>query len=1261
MASTLPVILQYSVRSNTGIVGENNKISLYPYQSMTCSIVIDLNPINAADVVISDSNPIKYTWYYRPQGTSTWNPANILNPKKVIESTNGQQVDILVQSEDGLFDIKCVITFKNEDTETEYEIDSTNAASWNTLARYTSANNGVIEFTSFKPISELRLQTFDVNTYNDLALSNVIELPYIYNTASSIKIYNKYYVQLINTDNTVIATWEDLLYTGKLSARTIENRTTPISSNKFSASINTRYELTNANGDELTIVNNQLVNANDNSDIYINSNWELTGKAIYVDGIETTFVKNSYTNNYVNYDNTIEYVYSPKYYIENNIQLVQDVNSLYSLELSNTSSYAQLTHTISLLHIATPATISLYWYKLYQIGIKYINNESDAVDSLYSSTVVFTGNPLSVNIDFYTVNNDNKEELSNVSNATWLPIGTNITAQLFRQNNTSVNNQLIKNENYYTVSTIDVATPTNISSEYYIVPQLMLTDRNIITGKKSTSFTTQVIVLLTILSNTGEQHTYSVRTNTFFEVSINADGTALQYQWEVLYENSSTWQNYNNTSSLLRIRIINKDLLNATFRCKVYPVGYSQTEQAIKYSDEYKIVNVIEIENEYLTDKRIVLCKIPSVDATVDDIKIANDQYVVFEDFNNANDRYDNHNRPTILTRDDYNHLIDKPYKFPWDIDVDKITKKYAVASDIAKQKVYIYDITYTSNADKIALPVDVIDVPNSEDICFGWKVFINNNIICVSDPYAKNSIGQSAGKVYVYRFYPALKTHSLVSVLEPTVYGENLSFGENIEFDPNGNILVSASEVPFTNTIYYDIKSKVDTLGNVQLIPMPTKIPTETTQSLKLTTMGVVYVYDKNYNLLQTLNSHKTLNKIKWNELSPTMSALANPLNLSSYSEYYIKYESPTKTINKTFSYLPQYNTWFNAGYAYDSTFRDSYYCSSATFTLKEPVTYTQDGQTLIQTTVSSPANRPYYWKTYYDQYDNVIHEQTVIKNAKNEIVEIPDDITDWTYVGYTENDFLTNNAHTNEGATYVSIGKNIYYGDVTAAGYFGLSMSFNEYKINDIGTNSGIVVIAAPRYDKGFIEIYSYNGNNTDLPYSYVKTIDAPDNINGIRNFGKRVEVGDGFIAVTYDIVNNNQITSNVLIYKLDEMTNSVDARTFQKISNQNIKDYGKSLDSFGNNIIISSPNTSTIERYGINFTEETAQTDAITNIQKIETDFIENTVFGNVIITTNESLLVSFREYAYKKSDINNTVEIGNGAIIQYSNINSLFTLI
>jgi hypothetical protein len=64
---------------------------------------------------------------------------------------------------------------------------------------------------------------------------------------------------------------------------------------------------------------------------------------------------------------------------------------------------------------------------------------------------------------------------------------------------------------------------------------------------------------------------------------------------------------------------------------------------------------------------------------------------------------------PTVLTRNDFSVLpwtdskdvseapIEKLYQFPTDFDIDKVTNNYAVASDVSKQRVYVFNILKTT------------------------------------------------------------------------------------------------------------------------------------------------------------------------------------------------------------------------------------------------------------------------------------------------------------------------------------------------------------------------------------------------------------------------------------------------------------------------------------------------------------------------------------------------------------------------------------
>ena len=181
-------------------------------------------------------------------------------------------------------------------------------------------------------------------------------------------------------------------------------------------------------------------------------------------------------------------------------------------------------------------------------------------------------------------------------------------------------------------------------------------------------------------------------------------------------------------------------------------------------------------------DKNLLVCKFDTTDFSDKTIDIK-DNYMLYTNVYNDAVYTNNMSTPTVLTRNDFSVLpwtdskdgseppIEKLYQFPTDFDIDKVTNNYAVASDVSKQRVYVFNILKTDRPDRLEYPICIIDAPEGS-VKFGYKVFMNNNIICVSDIYAsgKTNNTPNVGCVHVYYFNSTNNTYAKVSTLYPDI-----------------------------------------------------------------------------------------------------------------------------------------------------------------------------------------------------------------------------------------------------------------------------------------------------------------------------------------------------------------------------------------------------------------------------------------------------------------------------------------------------------
>lgn len=759
------------------------------------------------------------------------------------------------------------------------------------------------------------------------------------------------------------------------------------------------------------------------------------------------------------------------------------------------------------------------------------------------------------------------------------------------------------------------------------------------------------------------------------EYSVYAEGDDLVYQWQRgvtqkqlnpetgVLENVIVWEDIPYNTSSLILTFENLILRGNYYQCIVYnegrPVEYWQ------YTNIIHIRSILYSNMDKTMDKNLLVCKFAITDFSDKTIDVK-DNYMLYTNVYNDAVYTNNMSTPTVLTRNDFSVLpwtesqdgseppIEKLYQFPTDFDIDKITNNYAVASDISKQRVYVFNILKTDRPDRLEYPICIIDAPEGS-VKFGYKVFMNNNIICVSDIYAsgKTNNTPNVGCVHVYYFNSTNNTYAKVSTLYPDIEIENLSFGENIEFDSNNNILISAIEEPYTNI--YNYVEENETI-------YPVKNKSKYTKEIEVTTTGVVYVFNSNYKPIAKLNSHKLINQIDTDKGSfGNIEIYRSGLYTVKFKDYLgnIKIhnfsELPRNTIvgstqAPSTTKLALYNNWYNTIYQYDFSFRTSVYCKYINIQK-----YNGDVAQIYLGRVNSNG--------VLDDNGNHVNEL-----GSAEFIAVGGNIVNAnhirfsTYFGYDDTDFKNGDSH---GYVDIELSKTNTYSIKQHFGFFGSSISFSNYG----NGKSGILAIGAPYYygksemveldlsndfKYGFVDLYKFNYSSNR--YDYYKTIDNP--IPNSLNFGLEVEVSSTCLLISYDLYNEGNMVKGVLIYKISN-TGDIDTSNYINKIEDGTVDFGYSIDSYGANIVVTAPKSGKIFRYTYNETSAGGDTNSeLQYIQSIESETLSNAMYGHKAYINGTGCFISYNSYTLND---NNSNIPGNGAILQYTDLGGKYTLL
>lgn len=345
----------------------------------------------------------------------------------------------------------------------------------------------------------------------------------------------------------------------------------------------------------------------------------------------------------------------------------------------------------------------------------------------------------------------------------------------------------------------------------------------------------------------------------------------------------------------------------------------------------------------------IVLCKIPFGELLKNNIRI-DKKFMVFTSAQNK-DLYNNpidaeNSTPTLHKRNpeslwikDSTGTLKQNYtqfSFPTDLDIDKKSGQYGIAADEKERKVYILDLQNLNydKANHINTPLLEINIPNyignqvGNNYVFerlGFTVYMHDDFIAVSDPYAwkSNNDGDNTikytGRVFLFKYFKGSNSVRLLNIMQSPNETENGSYGDDIEFDNYGNILISAPEELQEVQIGYNL--------NIDGSISPA---VNAANKLTFHTKGKVYVYsiadiEKSADVLKLITPKQVLssqyipgsidyNKGDWGVLKT---------KYYSQSKYFIRDAFGGKRINEGFVDYASYVEYYNFNYKYDFTYK--------------------------------------------------------------------------------------------------------------------------------------------------------------------------------------------------------------------------------------------------------------------------------------------------------------------------------------------------
>lgn len=359
-----------------------------------------------------------------------------------------------------------------------------------------------------------------------------------------------------------------------------------------------------------------------------------------------------------------------------------------------------------------------------------------------------------------------------------------------------------------------------------------------------------------------------------------------------------------------------------------------------------RVLRAAKTGNEITSN--IVLCKIPFGDLLKNNIRI-DKKFMVFTSAQNK-DLYNNpvdaenstptlhkRNPESIWTKDSKGNLNQNytQFSFPTDLDIDKESGQYGIAADEKERKVYILDLQNLNydKANHINTPLLEINIPNyigkqvGNNYVFehlGFTVYMHGDYIAVSDPYAwKSNDGANTikytGRVFIFKYFKGSNSVRLLNIMQSPNETENGSYGDDIEFDNYGNILISASEELQEVQIGYNINidgsiSPAINADNKLAFHTKGKVYVYSMDDIEHATDVLKLIAPKQILSSQYIPGSIDYNKGDWGVLKT---------KYYSQSKYFIKDAFGGKRINESFADYASYVEYYNFNYKYDFTYK--------------------------------------------------------------------------------------------------------------------------------------------------------------------------------------------------------------------------------------------------------------------------------------------------------------------------------------------------
>lgn len=482
--------------------------------------------------------------------------------------------------------------------------------------------------------------------------------------------------------------------------------------------------------------------------------------------------------------------------------------------------------------------------------------------------------------------------------------------------------------------------------------------------------------------------------------------------------------------------------------------------------------------------------------------------------------------------------------------------------------EIYSYNTTlknFTENISNMKISSDKLEITfDLDEMIPSGSIAVSIIASNVAEVTEKADIEKTnVGRVLLFKYDQNTEMISLEKVIKSPNEAEEGHFGECVEFDDYGNILISAPGEVCEQEIGYIEK-------NYDIIPSYSK-----DKSLKFSTRGKVYVYSLEELLSTGMFERTTPKQVLCNQslfksVNYSLGTWGDMKNLYRIQSLYVVKDIATNgnKVNEGFSDISSYLEYYNFNWTYD-----------------------------------------FMYKKFFP-------------------------------TPYTDEDFKRGNSR----SEYFQIEYRQLYYTMNCDERFGTSLSYNN----------GTVIIGSPYYNnnRGMVEVWKYN--KVLDRYDYKSNLKNPAGANSTETlFGINVETGDNYFLATF---RQNSFKQSVLLARLmDSGRVAPDTILINPGTGQsNSRQFGNSMDSYGDTFVIASPNDGKIYRYQYKTNDEgefIVETIQKINLQKFG---IISMSRDNIVVTKNK-ILAAYTSYGtasgtMKDSNGDNLISSGSGAVLQ-----------